>query len=338
MSEIMPTDEDLQVQAIDWTPGKYELISTGAVQEWLNSVSSGTSLFGSLLPKASAIHELTDRTADKWAFTAILGSFGAVLGSIPGLIIDPTTWSSLIGAGAGVTLTAGSVLFAGSKVVNKTRIRSEKIKKVQAQGLQAWLKSRYGILVNIPVLTVLAYDSLLGRSSSFVDIKGQSWVMKYSEKDSGWFVEPEKSITADEAKTIEKVIVEAALPGELGVIFGSIESRLDLLKNYSFAAKTSHNLLRISEDARQAVVSFRKLEALGEGESGESQLVRVLSALNDELLAVIQQEAEDVRNDLTVQGNYVLSRHLETGVNSAIRLEGQKSVNATIDADLSEKE
>jgi hypothetical protein len=310
MSEIMPTDEDLQVQAIDWTPGKYELISTGAVQEWLNSVSSGTSLFGSLLPKASAIHELTDRTADKWAFTAILGSFGAVLGSIPGLIIDPTTWSSLIGAGAGVTLTAGSVLFAGSKVVNKTRIRSEKIKKVQAQGLQAWLKSRYGILVNIPVLTVLAYDSLLGRSSSFVDIKGQSWVMKYSEKDSGWFVEPEKSI----------------------------ESRLDLLKNYSFAAKTSHNLLRISEDARQAVVSFRKLEALGEGESGESQLVRVLSALNDELLAVIQQEAEDVRNDLTVQGNYVLSRHLETGVNSAIRLEGQKSVNATIDADLSEKE
>jgi hypothetical protein len=339
MSEVVPFEKNSHDLAIAVKTGKRELVTAVEVQKWLNSVSSGTLLFNSVMDSAQAQKALTDaKTSDIWVFPLATGIFGAIPGMGAGLVTDSQSLLPVIGLGIGGMIGSIPFFLANLKFAKNSRILVNKMQSVQAQGLQAWLKSRYGILVTVPVLSAIANTLLVGSAPRFTDTKNQRWIIKYSNNDSGWFVEPEGTIIAAEAETVEATIVEIELPGESGVIFGTIESRLSMLKNYSFAAEISHNLLRIKEDARQAVVSFRKLEALGEGESGESQLARVLSALNDELFAIIQQEAADVRNDLTVQGNYVLSRHLETGVHSAIRLEGRKAVDDTLDAVLSEKE
>lgn len=339
MSEIELVNNHSQSLAIAVKPGKHEIVSESDARAWLDEVSSGKNLFVSIVREeiAKKWWAATNSTEIK-IFTANGVGFGLLGGIIPAIPLH-WDWITLGGVGIVGALSLGVLANRIShRDFKKSKKIWDKIKQVEERGFRYWLKARYDITLAEESSEEIVERLLLEYATNFIDLKGQPWVIKYSHEDKGWFVEPRKSSTVDEAKTIEKVIVEAALPGESGVIFGSIESRLNMLKNYSFAAETSHNLLRIKEDARQAIVSFRKLEALGEGESGENQLVRILSALNDELLAVIQQEAADVRNDLTVQGNYVLSRHLETGVHSAIRLEGQESVDATIDAGLSEKE
>jgi len=339
MSEVVSFEKNSHELAIAVKTGKRELVTAVEVQKWLNSVSSGTLLFNSVVDSTHAQNALTNaKTNDIWVYPLATGIFGAIPGMCTGMVTDSNSLLPVIGLGIGGMATAIPVFFANLKFAKNSRILVNKMQSVQAQGLQAWLKSRYGILVTAPVLSAIANTLLVGITPRFTDTKNQRWIIKYSNNDSGWFVESEGTIIAAEAETVEATIVEIELPGESGVIFGNIESRLSMLKNYSFAAEISHNLLRIKEDVRQAVVSFRKLEALGEGESGESQLARVLSALNDELFVIIQQEAADVRNDLTVQGNYVLSRHLETGVHSAIRLEGRKAVDDTLDVALSKKD
>jgi len=340
MSEIKLINKDSRSLDISIKSGKHELLSNSEAHAWLKEVASGKSLF------TSVISLNVSKRLEGEVYSGVTVGTGTMLGISLGLVgaVIPATilnWDLLTVSGVGTASLAflGTIANRVSSKYYKNFVRIwDELKHVEEQGLRSWLKARYDITLTKESSEALAEFLLRGHATDFVDIKEQPWVVKYSEEDKGWFVEPRKPSTIDEAKTVEKVIVETALPGESGVIFGSIELRLDTLKNYSFAAETSHNLLRIKEDVRQAVVSFRKLEALGEGESGESQLVRVLSALNDELLTVIQQEAEDVRNDLAVQGNYVLSRHLEAGVNSAIRLEGRKAVDDTLDVALSKKD
>jgi hypothetical protein len=327
-------------------PSKNEVIFRAEAQNWLKRMSLGVEKFSPLISSQKsqsliAKSRFTNALAC-WTFpTAPVGGFAGIMTVLPlgkEFFINETGLAALILVGCifGTTAVVGTPL---SKLTQyKSRKKYAETYLINQQGLKNWLKARYGIEVNEEQMEkLMKYPSLHAKADlretseyniDFVDVNGRKWVFNTDkDKSEGWHVTAykekavEKFIELERATSLKELTEEVTLPGEANAIFGSISSRVAQLEQYSLETEASHNILRIIQDAREAVATYNKLEVLGEADTGFIDLVEVLSILNEELLAIVRKEASDVRNDLLIQKDYLRSRQLESGLNPKLGLQ-----------------
>lgn len=328
-----------------------ELAFKAEAQNWLKRMSLGVEKFSPLISSQKsqsliAKSRFTNALA-RWTYpTAPVGSFAGVATLLPmgkeSLLSEPTLAPLIL-----VGFTIGATVFIGAPLSKFTQHRSRKkyteTHLIIQQGLKNWLKARYDIEVNeeqmeklmkYPILHAKAYlNEASEYGIDFVDVNGRKWVFNTDKnKSEGWNVTAyeekviEKPVEPERATSLKELTEEVVLPGEANAIFESISNRVAQLEQYSLETEASHNILRIVQDAREAVATYKKLDALGEAGTGLADLVEVLSILNEELLAIVRKEASDVRNDLLVQKSYLRSRQLESGLNPklGLQLDAQK--------------
>jgi hypothetical protein len=329
-------------------PSSKEITFRTEAQNWLDRMSLGVEKFSPLISSqksqsliaksrfANALALWTYPTAPMGTFTglATLISMGREF-LLSELALVPLV---LVGCTVGATALIGVPL---SKLTQrKSRKKYAETHLINQQGLKNWLKARYGIEVNeeqmeelmkYPTLHANAYLYLRETSEyniDFVDVDGRKWVFNTDkDKSEGWHVTPykekavKKPIKSEQTTSLKEITEEVVLPGEANAIFGSISNRVAQLEQYSLETEASHNILRIVQDTREAIATYKKLDALGEADTGLADLVEVLSILNEELLAIVRKEASDVRNDLLIQKDYLRSRQLESGLNPKLGLQ-----------------
>lgn len=334
MSIPASTSTDLVIAPVH--KGRKELVSASGVQAWLDEVSSGERLFTGVVPRGM------DYGENVWLNSTLAGSLGGLAGMLAtGMVsaVGPVDLSIILGLfGAG----AATGFFGGLPFFKRNESRGQKrfnlILAIQRLGLQNWLKARYGLEVDEQTLNSIAYKSLHNYLAiNFTDVSGRNWQVEYSDGRNKFAVVPlevtsdreVRVVNADSVVSMKAEVVESPLPGEAGSLLSSVRSRLTALKALSLGVESSHVVKRVEEDIRQAVATFRKLESLGAGFDGVERLVFVLNALNDELRGLVDAEVLAAKEDLTVQGNYVKSRHLEASVSSRLSLEAPV-VNAVV--------
>jgi len=323
-----------------------ELAFRAEAQNWLNRMSLGFEPFRPLIT--------SNQSQSLIAKTRFMGALAlwtypsAPVGAAAGLATFAQTGKEFFLAEPGLVVLglagfiAGAVTLIGVPLSKLTQHKSNKkyteVYLITRRGLKNWLKARYDIEVYKGQLDKLMdYPNFhakdYGRDASefgiaFVDVNGRKWVFNTDkDKSEGWHVTAygektvEKAVEVERVASLEELTTKVVLPGEANIIFGSISNRVSQLEQYSLETEASHNILRIVQDAREAVATYSKLEVLGEAETGLTDLVEVLSILNEELLAIVRKEASDVRNDLLVQKSYLRSRQLESGLNPKLGLQ-----------------
>jgi len=316
-----------------------ELAFRAEAQNWLNRMSLGFEPFRPLITSNQS-QSLIKRTHFMGAL-ALWTYPSAPVGAAAGLATFVQTGKEFFLAEPGLVVLglagfiAGAVTLIGVPLGKLTQHKSNKkyteVYLITRRGLKNWLKARYDIEVSKGQLDKLMdypsiHANVYGEDTSsygiqFVDVDGLKLVLNTNENNSeGWNVtaykedKVEEPIEAERVSSLEELTTKVVLPGEANTIFGSISNRVSQLEQYSLETEASHNILRIVQDAREAVATYSKLEVLGEAETGLTDLVEVLSILNEELLAIVRKEASDVRNDLLVQKSYLRSRQLESGL------------------------
>jgi hypothetical protein len=327
-------------------PSKNEVIFRAGAQNWLKRMSLGVEQFSPLISSQKSQSLIAkSRFMHAWALwtypTAPVGSFAGVATLLPMgrefLLSEPSLIPLVI-----VGCTVGAIVLIGAPLSKLTQHRNRKkyaeTHLINQQGLKNWLKARYGIEVNEEQMEkLMKYPNLHAKAYlretseygiDFVDVNGRKWVFNTNkDKSKGWHVTAyketavEKPIESERVTSLKELTEEVALPGETNAIFESISSRIAQLEQYSLETEASHNILRIVQDTREAVATYKKLDALGEADTGLADLVEVLSILNEELLAIVRKEASDVRNDLLIQKDYLRSRQLESGLNPKLGLQ-----------------
>lgn len=337
MSEIVPVSNTVSTDLVVGTKPKSKYaVSRATAEAWLEEASFGKELFIPLVSLRASQAVASEASVSVPSLSAQFGGLGALFGVMGGMF----TMTAQVAASHSHHLASGnlldSLLFLGvpgviaglgsAPFISKSRAKHSlllnQLEAVHSQGLRSWLKARYGLVVTDEVLKQSVVGMLEdGSVPVFEDVSGREWVLRPSHADgSAWLVDQFVPTVDSEAVTVETVVDEVVLPGEAGVIYSSVMGRLAILSAYSLSAESSHNVKRVREDVRQAIVTFRKWEALGGDSSGEDKLVVVLSALNEELLAIVNHELATVGDDLTVQGNYLKSRQLESGIVSGLSM------------------
>lgn len=299
-----------------------ELISQAQAEDWLEKVSDGKELFVSVIP-GSIRRPLTNSFAV--GTIAFLGT--SLIDLIPAIFIRALSgWTPLdepqqamflgLVLSPGLAVAAVSSLIASKGDKRRAAVWTA-ISEFEKQGLSAWLKARYGLTVSDGTLKDITEKVLFNEPSEFSDDRGKTWNLRNAVPDGSenvsWFVEEEQPAAVEEFVALEVSIAQVTLPSEAKTLHDSIQNRLDTLKAYSLSIESSHNVSRSEQETQQAILSYRKLEALGEEVSGYVELIEVLSAVNEDLLAVIKREAKDVKTQLAVQGQYLRMRQVDSG-------------------------
>jgi hypothetical protein len=273
-----------------------ELIFQDQVKAWLETVSAGKELFVSVVPSNVRRKYPNSFSVGFIAWIGVTGMdlVGEVVmrlhsGWTP---LDETQQAVFSGMVFGPAFAAAIVSsWIAHKGDKRTAAIWDSVVEFEKQGLSAWLKARYGLIVSDETLKEMAEKILSNQATQFSDDEGSIWVLRDTPPDAAgnvsWFVEEQQLTVVEEPAMLEASVVEVVLPGEAKTLHDSILNRLDVLKAYSLSVESSHNVSRSEQEARQAILSYRKLEALGEGAHGYAELVDVLSAVNEDLLAIV---------------------------------------------------
>jgi len=190
-----------------------------------------------------------------------------------------------------------------------------------SQGLVSWMQTRYGLTLSHQEANVVA-DAVLGldREITFTDAAQKSWLLKLDKKSEEYQVEEipaaTKKLTKSKKKKSQQLSLSkdvtstkfVALQGEAGKVFTQIETHFSQLAQLSLHGEKAHVLTRVTDDVREVVSAYERLQVLSAGADGEKELVRVLNLLDDELVQIIQDEISIVRGVLVSHGDYVQAR------------------------------
>lgn len=326
MSEVV----SMELATSSMKRGRKELVSASGVQAWLEKMSSGEGSFTSIVPGRAARRASENNFAVSLVTTSIASTLvGAVtISALP--LYGSLNVLEIIGFVAATPLVVtGSAFPFFKRSSSRQKLLWAQLQTVQSAGLAAWLKARYGLEVSEGTLGKVTEKILLGEYPIFADLSGGNWRVERSRVDNTIVVVPFEDAKDREKQVVRVVgrgaeadlVTKVELPGELGSLLAGVESRLSALKLLSLAVESSHVVKRVEEDLRQALLSYRKLDVLGASVEGSGQLAVVLGALSDELRGLVDAEVSAVKADLTVQGNYLKSRHLEASVSSRLSLE-----------------
>lgn len=304
-------------------------VTADVVKTWLANTESGNNLFAPVL-KAAEVNELHfAQKSSTFDSVSIIAAVPTIMSSMSGIGLAYTHNIGLVCLGFLLGPVVGAVSWPFVRGKKKRAVIQWKyVKSVHTVGLRSWLHARYGITVSdgmiSDVLDLMAVDS----SVSFGDATGQGWMLKADASGSEpvWYVERDAAelakTVAAEPKVVEAAVVEreSLLVGEAAVLYERIQSQVNMLRSYSLEAESSHNVLRVLEDARQAVATYEKWRFLNVDGAGDEKLIHVLTILDGELSALVASEARSLEGSLDTQSAYLESRQLDVGLASPLRL------------------
>jgi len=278
--------------------------------------------FGSIAKsKASPL-----RLEDRFGFAAFFGIAGVPVGVIAAAVssicfntgpevIAPIMVSSVI------TTAFGWQPFFIAKT-KKAQYLYQQLLTHTSQGLVSWMQVRYGLTITATEADRIA-DDILGetRKILFTDVSQKNWLLKLDKKSEGYQVEEipaaaTKKLTKSKKKKSQQLSLSkdatstkfVALQGEAGKAFTQIETHFSQLDQLSLHGEKAHVLTRVTDDVREVISAYERLQVLSAGADGEKELVRVLNLLDDELVQIIQDEISIVRGVLVSHGDYVQAR------------------------------
>ena len=250
-------------------------------------------------------------------FTTVFGvAVSLGIGSLTGIngnedfqnIIEASTGYVLGASGLVTTATAFFVRHFGKK---QKRIFETSV-SINQKPVVEWLYGRYGVKVSgNEAYMVSRYVSFGMAGLRFSDDEGKDFILQINDYKEYFIVdapEARKPAESDIVDAVAPKIAETFLSGEALILGESIASRLEQLKSFDLSVESNHIVSRIEQDLKQAFQLHMKLHNLGR--ENLSDIVDILSELNQELNELIVGQVNDIKNEFAIQKRYIKSRQL----------------------------
>jgi hypothetical protein len=109
-------------------------------------------------------------------------------------------------------------------------------------------------------------------------------------------------------KASQRTLTSPSIPTKANQLRERIETRVNMLSEFTLSVETEHAVGRIISDMQAALQSYQKLYSLTLGRKGTKNLLNVLTMLDGETSRLIEQESEQIVKELVVQESYVSAR------------------------------